>query len=132
MPSSPGTRRAGPPPALVKATSPIALRLAGQRWFPAWAQLRHRGRSSGTEYVIPVAVIVTPGTFVIGLPWGPRTNWVRNVLAAGGCTIRWKGADHRVTSPQLVDTAIAEQAANRFQRAIIARAKFPAFLQLQR
>lgn len=132
MTSSPGSRRSGPPPALVKATGPIALRLAGRRWFPIWAQLRHRGRRSGKEYVIPVAVLVTPGTFVIGLPWGPQTNWVRNVLAAGGCTIRWKGTDHQARSPQLVDDAVALQAANRLQRAIIGRARFPAFLQLQR
>jgi deazaflavin-dependent oxidoreductase (nitroreductase family) len=127
MSSSPGSRRAGPPRGLVKVTSPVALRLAGRRWFPAWAQLRHRGRRTGTEYVIPVAVLVTPAAFIIGLPWGPQTNWVRNVLAAGGCTILWKGADHHVTSPQLVDAAIAVQAANMLQRAIIDRAKFPAF-----
>ncbi len=47
--------------------------------------------------MIPVAVLVTPMTFVIGLPWGPPTSWVQNVLAARGCTIRWKGVEYRAT-----------------------------------
>lgn len=90
------------PAALVKATSPVAKHLA------------------------------EPGFFVIGLPWGPKTNWAQNVLAAGGCTIRWKGVDYRATEPQLVDTQVALEAANRFQAAIIARIRFPAFMQLKR
>jgi deazaflavin-dependent oxidoreductase (nitroreductase family) len=117
---------------LIKASNPVMRELAGRRWFPAWAQLHHRGRKSGKEYVIPVAVVVRPDAFVIALPWGPQTNWVRNVMAAKGCTIRWKGADYRVTEPQLVDKSVALQAASGVQRAVIQRGSFPAFLQLKR
>ena len=127
-----GTARSKTAPALVKATAPLAKHLAGRRWFPAWAQLTHRGRRSGKEYVIPVAVLVKPGLFVIGLPWGPKTNWVQNVLAAGGCTIRWKGVNYRATEPQLVDTQVALQAASRLQASTITRIGFPAFMQLKR
>lgn len=84
-PTTPRASGRSAPPRLVKLTSPIARKLAGRRWFPLWAVLRHRGRRTGHEYAIPVAVLVTPATFVIGLPWGPTTNWVQNVLAAGGC-----------------------------------------------
>ncbi len=125
-------RRWKPPAALVKASNPVMRELAGRRWFPAWAQLRHRGRKSGKEYVIPVAVMVRPDSFVIGLPWGPQTNWVRNVMAAGGCTIHWKGADYDVTDPELVDKSVALQAANGFQRGVLQRVTFPGFLQLKR
>src|SRR5215469_8981021 len=121
-----------PPSGLIKATNPAMRELAGRRWFPAWAQLRHRGRRTGKEYVIPVAVLVTPDTFVIGLPWGIQTNWVQNVLAAKGCTITWKGRDYDATDPQLVDRAVALAAAGGFQRAIIRRVSFPGFLQLHR
>jgi deazaflavin-dependent oxidoreductase (nitroreductase family) len=121
-----------PPARLVKITNPLALRLAGRRWFPLWAVLRHRGRRTGREYAIPVALLVTPDTFVIGLPWGPDTNWAQNVLAAGGCSIHWKGTDHQVTSPRLVGKDVALGAAGRFQRSVISRLDFPAFLQLQR
>jgi deazaflavin-dependent oxidoreductase (nitroreductase family) len=123
---------AKPPARLVKLTSPLALRLAGRRWFPLWAVLRHRGRRTGRQYAIPVALLVTPDTFVIGLPWGPDTNWAQNVLAAGGCSVRWKGADFQVTDPRLVGTDVALRAAGRLQRMIITRLSFPAFLQVHR
>lgn len=82
--------------------------------------------------MIPVAVLVTPDTFVIGLPWGTQTNWVQNVLAAKGCTITWKGRNYQVTDPQLVDRTVALSASNSLQRAIITRVGFPGFLQLKR
>lgn len=120
------------PARLVKVTSPLARQLAGRRWFPLWAVLEHRGRSSGRTYAIPVAVLVTPETFVISLPWGPQANWVRNVLAAQGCSIRWKGERFRVTDPQLVGVDVALKAAGSFQRAVIRRFGLTAFLQLRR
>jgi hypothetical protein len=73
-----------------------------------------------------------PDIFVIGLPWGPQTNWVQNVLATRECTIHWKGTDHHVTDPLLVGTTVALGAASRLQRAVIKRGSFPAFLQLSR
>lgn len=108
------------------------LRFAGKKWLPIWAQVKHKGRRSGKEYAIPVAVLAKPDRFIISLPWGPQTNWVQNVMAANGCTIVWKGADHPVTRPRLVDKAVALEAANVIERAVLSRANFPAFLQLQR
>ncbi|MEU4420818.1 hypothetical protein AB0F81_09335 [Actinoplanes sp. NPDC024001] len=74
-----------------RATAPAVRILAGRRGIPVWAVVHHRGRVSGRDLRVPIAVVATPDHFVINLPWGPRTNWVRNVIAAGGCTIRWKG-----------------------------------------
>ncbi|MGN6634708.1 MAG: nitroreductase family deazaflavin-dependent oxidoreductase [Oryzihumus sp.] len=121
-----------PPARLVKATAPLAARLAGHRWFPVWAVLRHRGRRSGRDYAIPVAVLVTADGFVIGLPWGPETNWVQNVLAAGGCGLRWKGRELRLTDPELVGADVAVAAAGPLQRRVIRRLDFPGFLRLRR
>ena len=129
MSESPVARR---PPRAVVRFNRVAEKVAGRRWFPVWAQVRHRGRRSGTEYVTPVAVLVTPRTFVIGLPWGAGTDWVRNVLAARGCTVRWRGRDVVATEPVLVDKAVALAAANRFERVVLARLNFPAYLQLDR
>lgn len=83
-------------------TAPVARRFAGRRFFPLWAVVHHRGRRSGRALTVPVAVRVTPDEFLIVLPWGAGTNWARNVLAAGGCVLRWKGADHAVTAPEVV------------------------------
>ena len=87
------------PPAAAKAFNRVALLVAGRRFVPVWASLRHRGRRSGKEYVVPIAVIPTDTTFLIALPWGRGTDWVRNVRAAGGCTIRWRGVDYACSEP---------------------------------
>ncbi len=121
-----------PPAALVKATAPVAKALAGKRFFPLWAVVTHRGRKSGTVYSVPVAVLPTDTTFVIGLPWGERTNWAQNVLAAGGATIRWKGVDYTATEPRIVGKDVAVAAAKGLERAIISRGSFPAFIEVQR
>ena len=122
-----------PPAVLLKVLNPLALAIAGQRWFPLWARVKHRGRRSGTEYTIPVAIVaVTADRFVIGLPWGPNTNWAKNVVAAGGCTLTWRGHDETVTEPRVIDTVAARDLASGFRRRIVGRGGFPAFLQLSR
>src|SRR5690349_10060056 len=90
-----------------RATAPAIRVLAGRRWFPAWAVVHHRGRVTGRDLAVPIAIVTTPDGFVINLPWGARTNWVRNVVAAGGCTIRWKGIDHRMDQPRIIDAVAA-------------------------
>lgn len=121
------------PPAAAKKFNSVAVRLAGHRWFPLWAVLRHRGRRSGREYAVPLAVIPTDTTFVIGLPWGRDTDWVRNVRAAGGCTVRWRGVDYECTEPAFVGRDVALAAAHGVARRVLERQDFPGgFLQLQR
>ncbi len=36
------------------------------------------------------------------LSFGSRSDWVRNVLAAGGCEVRLDGRDYIATNPRLV------------------------------
>jgi hypothetical protein len=108
-----------------RTTAPAMRLMAGRRWFPAWAVVRHRGRTTGRDLAVPVAVVVTPDSFVINLPWGPRTNWVRNVLAADGCTLRWRGADHPVAEPRIIGPDEARGYYSRFAWAVVRRL-FPA------
>jgi deazaflavin-dependent oxidoreductase (nitroreductase family) len=122
---------AGPPAA--KKLNKVVVRLAGRRFLPLWAVLRHSGRKSGKQYAIPVAVISTETTFIIALPWGRGTDWVRNVRAAGRCTIRWKGADYECTDPMFVDNDVATAAARGVTRRALRRMDFPhGFIQLNR
>jgi deazaflavin-dependent oxidoreductase (nitroreductase family) len=107
------------PPAFAKQFNRIALPLAGHRFFPLWAVLRHRGRRTGKEYAVPLAVIPTETTFIIALPWGRETDWVRNVRAVGRCTVRWKGADYECTDPTFVDSEVALAAARGMTRRIL-------------
>ena len=98
-----------------------------------WAVLHHRGRKSGREFATPIAVMVTDTTFVIGLPWGRGTDWVRNVRAASGCRIRWKGVDYECTDPAFVDKDVAVASARGLTRRILRRLDFPdGYLQLTR
>ena len=83
-------------------------------------------------YAVPVAVIPTgrSGIVLIGLPWGPTTNWARNVLAAGGARLTWKGQDHRLTEPRVIEAAEAVALAKPFYRRVVGR--FPAAIVLTR
>ncbi len=106
---------------LARVTAPIARALAGRRFFPLWAVVHHVGRKTGRRLTVPVAVLASPDAFVITLPWGRRTNWARNVLAAGGCVLTWKGADHQVTAPELIDRDGARPYFGRFTWAVSQR-----------
>lgn len=106
-----------------RATEPVARALAGKRWFPLWAVVHHRGRRSGAEYATPVAVMPTvdKGIVLIGLPWGLDTNWARNVVAAGGVRLRWKGRDQQTSHPRIVQPDEAARLARGPFRLIVRR-----------
>ena len=84
-------------------SGPIGRSLAGTRWFPLWAILRHTGRKSGTQYAIPIVALPSADGFLIPLPFGQRTQWLQNLLAAGGAGIRSKGREFSVDQPELVN-----------------------------
>jgi deazaflavin-dependent oxidoreductase (nitroreductase family) len=88
---------------LARAVEPIAGRMAGSRFFPLWAILRHTGRTSGTAYATPVVALATADGFVIPLPFGDATQWARNLFAAGGGTIRFAGREHAITDPRILE-----------------------------
>jgi deazaflavin-dependent oxidoreductase (nitroreductase family) len=85
------------------ATQRLARPLAGTRWFPMWGVLDHVGRTSGRAYSTPVVALEHGDGYLIPLPFGEGTHWVRNLLAAGGGTLRHRGADHRIADPVIVD-----------------------------
>ncbi|HEY9525045.1 MAG TPA: nitroreductase family deazaflavin-dependent oxidoreductase, partial [Thermopolyspora sp.] len=60
-------------------------------WVPGFGVVMHRGRRSGRPYQTPVNVFPKPGGYVIALTYGADSDWVKNVLAAGGCELRTRG-----------------------------------------
>ncbi len=70
-------------------------------WMPGFGVVIHRGRRSGTQYQTPINVFVRDGGYLVALTYGPDADWVKNVLAAGGCEIRTRRREHRLTSPRL-------------------------------
>jgi deazaflavin-dependent oxidoreductase (nitroreductase family) len=70
-------------------------------WMPGFGVVVHRGRRSGRSYQTPVNVFPAGNDYVFALTYGPDTDWVKNVLAAGGCNLRTRGRTVRLVSPQV-------------------------------
>jgi deazaflavin-dependent oxidoreductase (nitroreductase family) len=71
-------------------------------WFPGLGLVVHRGRRSGRRYETPVMVFRDGDRFLIALTYGgEHTEWVRNVVAAGGCELRTGGHVYEMDSPRV-------------------------------
>lgn len=80
------------------------LTIAIAPWAPGWAVVVHRGRKSGRTYRTPLWVFRKRGhadEFVIALTYGRTTQWLRNVLAAGGCELESRGRRYHVANPRV-------------------------------
>ena len=64
--------------------------------------VRHVGRTSGRPYETPVSAVLADDGLVIALPYGPNTDWLKNVLAAGSATIVHEGDTYPVDRPEVV------------------------------
>jgi deazaflavin-dependent oxidoreductase (nitroreductase family) len=73
-----------------------------------YAVVHHVGRRSGTTYQTPVEAYRTAEGILILLPYGPVTDWCRNVLAAGHCTVTVDGQDLALSAPEVVQAGVAE------------------------
>jgi deazaflavin-dependent oxidoreductase (nitroreductase family) len=78
--------------------------LAGRRLSPV-AYMLHQGRKSGRQYRTPVMPLPLGDGFLVSLPYGPDRDWVRNVVAAGHCTLLRGGRRFELTGPRLLDAA---------------------------
>jgi deazaflavin-dependent oxidoreductase (nitroreductase family) len=74
----------------------------------SYAVVHHVGRRSGKSYQTPVEAYRTADGALILLPYGPVTDWCRNVLAAGQCTVTLEGEDLALNAPEAVPASVAE------------------------
>ena len=88
--------------------NPLVGTLAGRRFTPVIARVHHVGRRSGKPYVTSTGADVAGNTIVIPLSFGNRSDWARNVRAAGQCVVQLGGKRYRATQPQFVDAAVAK------------------------
>ncbi len=91
-----------------RTLKPLALRSAGTPGAYA-SVVRHVGRTTGVPYETPVGTVVTDDGFVIALPYGRNTDWLKNVLANGSATIVADGNTYRVDQPEIVPIAAADR-----------------------
>jgi len=71
--------------------------------------IRHQGRRSGRSYETPIVPFSTEDGFVIGLPYGPSTDWVENVMALGSAELIHDGQTHSLDRPEVVRVADAHE-----------------------
>lgn len=71
-------------------------------YLPTFGFVIHTGRKTGQQYRTPVNAFRRAGGYVIGLLYGRESDWVRNVLAAGGCILEVHRRRLRLTRPRLV------------------------------
>jgi deazaflavin-dependent oxidoreductase (nitroreductase family) len=71
-------------------------------WLPGFGIVTHVGRKSGKVYRTPVNVFRAPNGFVIALTYSSQSEWVKNVLAAGGCEVKTRGRKYQLSSPKVV------------------------------
>ena len=80
-------------------TNRIARRVAGR--IPGFAIVTHVGRRSRRVYRTPVNLFRPDDQWVIALTYGRDSQWVRNVIAAGGCEVETRGERIRLVDPQI-------------------------------
>lgn len=69
------------------------------------AVIRTVGRTSGRAYATPIGAVADGDGFLIGLPYGTRPQWLRNLLAAGRATLDHEGVTYAVDRPEVVPVA---------------------------
>ena len=83
----------------VKYLNPMLKPLA--RFLPGFATIKHRGRKSGKPYETIVTAYRKGNVLAIALGHG-KTDWVKNVLAAGEADLHFIRKDIHLTNPRIV------------------------------
>jgi deazaflavin-dependent oxidoreductase (nitroreductase family) len=91
---------------LTQITRPLAMRSAGSE-TSSTSIVRHVGRRSGRTYETPVVAVEHDDGFLIALPYGDRTDWLKNVVADGAASVVIHGRTFRVDQPQVISMAEA-------------------------
>jgi deazaflavin-dependent oxidoreductase (nitroreductase family) len=107
-----------------RITRPLAPHL------PGFGVVRHVGRNSGKHYETPVNVFTRDDGFVIALTYGTHSDWVRNVLAAGGCELVTRGRRYRLVEPRISHDE-SRMAASWFARPILGLIGAADFMRLR-
>jgi deazaflavin-dependent oxidoreductase (nitroreductase family) len=83
----------------IKYFNPLVRPLSKR--MPGFAVIKHRGRTSGKDYETIVTAYRKGSVLAIGLVHG-KTNWVKNVLAAGEADIHVGRKDLHLVNPRVL------------------------------
>ena len=90
---------------LTRLLNPLIRRMAERSASGMVGLVSHRGRRSGRIYSTPVAIGSAGGVFLIPLTFGSTSDWCRNVVASGGCSVTWRGQQYMTDQAEVVDDA---------------------------
>lgn len=123
--------RLGPFRRFLRSYNTITRRISGARGSTL-GLLTHVGRRSGRSYQTSLGVTRYGDGFLVPLTYGARTDWYRNLLAAGGGTLAWQGNTHRVERPEVVSGPEAMRAWSLASRIVLRLAGVHDFVWLHR
>jgi deazaflavin-dependent oxidoreductase (nitroreductase family) len=84
--------------------NPVVKRVA--RFLPGTSIIKHRGRTSGKPYETVVTTYRKGNVLAVALGHG-KTDWVKNVLAAGEADVRVSRRDVHITNPRILPPGTA-------------------------
>lgn len=82
-------------------------------YLPPYALIEHVGRRSGRRYTTPVIATKGGDTLFVPVLYGERSDWLLNLLAAGGGRVRRLGRTYELARPSVGDAADAPGVAGR-------------------
>ena len=91
----------GPFRMLLKRYNDRARKISGTQ-RSSWGLVTHVGRRSGLTYQTSLGTHPYDDGFLLPLGYGTHTDWYRNVMAAGACTLAWKGRIYQLERPELI------------------------------
>jgi deazaflavin-dependent oxidoreductase (nitroreductase family) len=112
--------------------NPLVLAIAGRRWMPVLGVLHHRGRRSGRMHSTPLGMRPFGDGFVMPRTFGDDAAWYRNVVAAGGCVVTYRGRDYELVEPEVIDYQGAAPAFPRYERLQFRLVGIEQFLRMRR
>lgn len=97
----------------IKYVNPMIKPFA--RFIPGIATIKHRGRKSGKSYETIVSAFQKDKVLAIALGHG-KTDWVKNVLAAGEADLQFGRKTVHVTNPRIVPAGSGAEGLPRMAR----------------
>ncbi|MEU0496304.1 nitroreductase family deazaflavin-dependent oxidoreductase [Mycobacterium sp. NPDC006124] len=102
----------------IKYVNPLLKPLSKR--MPGFAVISHRGRTSGKAYETIVTAYRKGDVLAIGLVHG-KTNWVKNVLAAGAADIHVGRQDLHLVNPRVLPVGTDDVTLPRIPRMLAKR-----------
>jgi deazaflavin-dependent oxidoreductase (nitroreductase family) len=72
------------------------------RRLPGFGLVTHQGRRTGRTYRTPVNVFRRGDTYLFFLTYGADAAWVKNIRAAGSCSLETRGRVVTLVDPEVI------------------------------